>query len=157
MWPLRWYREKGAHKSFLAPNCLDCHSSGMTPEIRPEIFWHTELKGTDACIFSSFSLHKNSDKDSYQYHTTIFCISLHFFSNHSYLSKPLLLTRRILLSPIHNVTLGLSGLVYILHVAFKDGLALGLCYLSLCPSNFYPKMAIEAILGLSFIFTFILG
>ncbi len=34
-------REKGAHKSFLAPNGLDCHSSGMTPEIRPENFWHT--------------------------------------------------------------------------------------------------------------------
>ncbi len=28
----------------------------MTPEIRPEKIWHTELKGTDACIFSSFSL-----------------------------------------------------------------------------------------------------
>ncbi len=55
MWPLRWYREKGVHKSFLAPNGLDCHSLGMTSEIRPEKFWHTELKGTDACIFSSFS------------------------------------------------------------------------------------------------------
>ncbi len=44
------------HKSFLAPNGLDCHSSGVTPEIRPENFWHTELKGMDACIFSSFSL-----------------------------------------------------------------------------------------------------
>ncbi len=43
------------HKSFLAPNGLDRHSSGVTPEIRPEKFRHTELKGMDACIFSSFS------------------------------------------------------------------------------------------------------
>ncbi len=56
MRPLRWYREKGVHKSFLAPNGLDCYSSGVTPEIRPENFWHTELKGIDACTFSSFSL-----------------------------------------------------------------------------------------------------
>jgi hypothetical protein len=28
----------------------------VTPEIRPENFWHTELKRMDACIFSSFSL-----------------------------------------------------------------------------------------------------
>ncbi len=48
--------KKGHTRNFLAPNGLDYHSSSVTPEIRPENFWHTELKGTDACIFSSFSL-----------------------------------------------------------------------------------------------------
>jgi hypothetical protein len=30
--------KKGRTRNFLTPNGLDCHSLGVTPEIRPEIF-----------------------------------------------------------------------------------------------------------------------
>ncbi len=62
------------HKSFLAPNGLDCHSSGVTPEIRPQNFRHTELKGMDVCIFSIFSL---------IYLVLILCSILRTISTHS--------------------------------------------------------------------------
>jgi hypothetical protein len=52
--------------------------------------------------------------------------------------------------------LGLCGLAQPLHVSFVNDIALGLCYRSSGPTNFCPKMTIQAVKGLSSDF-FILG
>ncbi len=43
----------------------------------------------------------------------------------------------------------LCGLTYILHDSSKDCYVFGLCYLSLGPINFYLKLVVKAVVGLS--------
>jgi hypothetical protein len=43
--------KKRCTRPFSHVNSLDCHSSGVTSEIRPERTCHVELRWTDRCVY----------------------------------------------------------------------------------------------------------